>query len=349
MIALHALAAAAGEFALRDITVSVPRGAWSLVLGPAGAGKTTLLETIAGVRRADGGRIALRGDDVTALPPERRGVGMVYQRSYLFPHLTVAGNLGYGATDAAYTRDIAARFGADALFGRPVRSLSGGERQVVALVRALAPRPDILLLDEPWSALDPRGRTRVRRALQDIHRERGLTVLHVTHDFQEAGTLGDFAMLMEGGRLVQAGPPDVLFRKPATATAASFLGAENVMPGTVRRVESGGAGGPDVMAFDAGAFTLVAVGTVAEGAAHAVIRGEDVSLSVGQPVPGSVRNVLAATVAEVAMTGVTTRLTLDVLGLPLVAIITTSAVRELGLAPGTPVNASVKATAVHLC
>jgi ABC-type sulfate/molybdate transport systems ATPase subunit len=202
MIQVETLGARAGAFALRDVSFTLPRGAWGIVLGSAGAGKTTLLETIAGVRRAVAGRVLLRGVDATGVPSEARGVGIVYQHAFLFPHLTVEQNVRYGADDPDHALAIARRLGAGQLLARGVRDLSGGERQMVALARALAAQPDILLLDEPFAAVDPRGRTRLRRELRALQRERSLTVLHVTHDFAEAGTLGDLAILLDGGRLV---------------------------------------------------------------------------------------------------------------------------------------------------
>lgn len=349
MIRLQELCVRAGAFRLRDVSVEVPRGTWSIVLGPTGAGKTTLLEAIAGVRRAESGGVALRGVDVTAQPAEGRRVGIVYQRGYLFPHLSVEDNVRYGTRDAAYADQLMERFGAKALRERTVAALSGGERQVVALLRALAPRPDILLLDEPFAALDPRRRTVVRRELQLLQRELGVTVLQVTHDFAEAGTLGDLALLMDEGRLVQVAPPELLFRRPATPAAAEFLGAENIFAGQVREAVHGEPDGPDALLFDAGAFTLAAIGSAAPGQAHAVIRGEDVTLSREVPSRGSARNVLPATVVEVASHGVVARVTLDVRGLPLVAVVTAAAVAELGVVAGVHLSASVKATAVHLC
>jgi molybdopterin-binding protein len=349
MIVAEGLSARAGDFRLSDMSFTLTAGQWGIVLGPAGAGKTTLLETIAGARTLSGGRLLLRGGDVARVPAERRGVGIVYQHGYLFPHLSVAENVRYGTVDAAYANEMAERFGADALRERPVSSLSGGERQVVALARALAPRPDILLLDEPFAALDPRGRTRVRRELHALQRERGLTVLQVTHDFAEAGTLGDVALLLEGGRLVQVAPPEVLFRQPATAAVAEFLGAENVYAGVSVALGTSEPDGLRTMRFESGALSLVAVGEYATGAGHAVIRGEDVVLARTRPGPSSARNVLDGVVAEVASAGSLARVTVMVNGVPLVASVTSSAVRELELREGVGVVASVKATAVHLC
>jgi molybdate/tungstate transport system ATP-binding protein len=349
MIRLEGVSVRAGAFEVREVSVAVPQGAWGIVLGPAGSGKSTLLDAIAGVRPLSAGRLSLRGEDARGVPPERRGVGLVHPHSFLFPHLGVAENIGYGARDAEYANDIARRFGADALSARPVRSLSGGERQVVALARALAPRPDIVLLDEPFAALDPRTRTRVRSELRALQREQGLTVLQVTHDFAEAGTLGDLAILLEGGRLVQSDVPSVLFRRPATSAAAEFLGAENIFAGTVRRRERGSIDGPDILDFHAGAVSLVAVGSMADGPAHAVVRGEEVSLSREGTEHGSPRNVLRGVVVEIAVDGVVARVTLDVQGLPLVAVVTSAAASELRLEPGAWVLASIKANAIHLC
>ena len=349
MIEARALGARAGAFTLHEMSFTLPHGAWGIVLGPAGAGKTTLLETVAGVRAASTGRLLLRGVDATHVPPERRGLGIVYQHGFLFPHLSVEQNVRYGARDSAHAGRVAERLGVDALRDRAVHTLSGGERQIVALARALAPRPDILLLDEPFAALDPRRRTGVRRELHAMQREDGFTVLQVTHDFGEAGTLGDLALLVERGRLVQAAPPAALFRQPATASAAEFLGAENVLAGRAEPIVAAGAEGKGTYRFTSGAIALVAVGEYAVGACHAVIRGEDLVLAREEPGPSSVRNLLRGVVVEVAPEGALARVTFEVDGTALVASVTAGAVRELALASGVPVVASVKATAVHLC
>ena len=186
MIEVRDLSAVAGSFALREVSFVVPRGQWGVVTGPAGAGKTTLLETIAGIRRATHGIVLLRGVPVTELAPEQRRLGIVYQRGFLFPHLSVAANVAYGAADPAYAAEIGRRFGADGLHDRRVAALSGGERQVVALARALATRPDVILLDEPFAALDQARKIRLREELGALHREEGFTVLQVTHDLDEA-------------------------------------------------------------------------------------------------------------------------------------------------------------------
>jgi molybdopterin-binding protein len=357
MISLHGLTARRGKFEVADVSFDVPTGAYGVVIGPAGAGKTTLLETIAGLVSARAGRVTLGGEDVTAMSPEHRRLAIVYQHAYLFPHLDVADNVAYGARDRKVAEDFAARFGVGGLRGRDVRSLSGGERQLVALARALASEPAVLLLDEPFAALDPRTRAAARRALKVAHAERGLTVLHVTHDFAEAGSLGDVAVLIDRGRVVQSGPPADVFRKPATPHAASFLGAENIFAGIARPIRDAS---PDwaeakadsfeehAVALDVGGLTIYAIGDALPGPANAVIRAEEVAIST-ETSASSIRNQFRGRVSEIAPAGAVTRVTVDVSGTPIVAAVTSRSVDELGLVRGRDVVVAFKATAVHLC
>ncbi|HUX34263.1 MAG TPA: ABC transporter ATP-binding protein [Gemmatimonadaceae bacterium] len=347
MIQLDRVTAAVGDFALRDLSFRVDPGTYGVVIGPAGSGKTTLLETIAGIVPVRSGAVRLRGADVTRQAPELRRIGIVYQHAYLFPHLSVAQNVAYGTDDRALAAEMVERFRLGALLDRDVRSLSGGERQLVALARALATQPDILLLDEPFSALDPRMRIVARRQVRVLHAERGMTVLHVTHDFAEAGRLGHRVVLLEQGRVLQVGTPDDVFRRPASAAVAEFIGAENVVLGRVRGVEAGD-GAERVVEFTSGGLTLHAVSDVPEGEAHAVIRADEIALSPERR-ESSMRNQLDARVVELASSGVLTHVTLEANGVELVAAITTRSAEDLGLVPGREVVAALKATAVHLC
>lgn len=355
-----------------------------MVIGPAGAGKTTLLETIAGILPQRAGTLRLMGRDMAGVPPERRGIGFVYQGGYLFPHLSVEENVGYGASDPTFVRELTERLGVSALLGRDVRGLSGGEQQLVAIARALGARPKILLLDEPFSALDPRRRSLVRRTVRALHEELGTTVLQVTHDFTEAGLLGDLAILLDGGRVLQSGPPEQVFRRPASPYIAEFLGAENVFAGEVRvlhgrsgratsgegasaapddtsnvdvspaaptlardGVEMSGDGQHDIE-FRTGPLAFYTVGDAQSGPGYAVIRAGEVLLS-REPQHSSARNNFPGTVSEVATTGALAHVTVNVSGVPIVAVLTTRSADELSLAPGTEVWVSFKAMAVHLC
>ena len=338
MIELVSLSVRAGSFQLRDVSLLVDAAAWCLILGPAGAGKTTLLEAVAGVRRVDSGRVVMRGVDVTTLPPEMRRVGMVYQRAHLFPHLSVAENLAYGASDKRLPRELGARFGTGALEDRAVRSLSGGERQLVALVRALATAPDILLLDEPFSALDPRRRSVVRTELCALQRETRMTILQVTHDFQETGLLGDSALVLEGGRVAQVGAPSDVFRAPATASVAGFLGAENILAGMITPLDGPDADGVRTLAFEGEGLDLVAAGSHPGGAGHAVIRGDEITLHVGPAPDSSARNTLPGVITEIADHGVLSHVTIATGSARLIAVITRSSVAHLGLAIGSSVR-----------
>jgi len=357
MISLQSVAAKAGSFRLSDITFDVPQGSYAVVIGPAGSGKTTLLETISGVVKATSGRITLGGEDLTGAPPERRRLGIVYQHAFLFPHLTVQQNVEYGALSESIAGDVAERFGVTGLYERPVASLSGGERQLVALARALARRPEVVLLDEPFSALDPRTRTFARRQLRALYYERRFTVLQVTHDFAEAGLLGDVAIMLDKGRVVQKGTPEDVFRKPASPYIADFLGAENVFAGSARPIK---AEPPDWLdtahdqvtelpiAFTTGALTFYALGDLVSGPAHAVIRAEEVSLSA-EPSPSSMQNQFRGRITEIVPAGALTKITVDASGTPIVSAVTARSVRELSLGIGKEVVAGFKATAVHIC
>jgi ABC-type sugar transport system ATPase subunit len=209
MIALEQISIQAGSFALNDISLSVPGGAYGVLMGPTGCGKTTLIEIICGLRKAAGGRVVINNVDVTRQAPGNRGVGYVPQDGALFPTLTVRQQLGFAlrirrrprAEIEQRTSELAAHLGITHLLDRRPTGLSGGERQRVALGRALAARPAVLLLDEPLSALDETTRAGMRDLLKSVQREPGVCVLHVTHDRSEASELADVLFVMTGSRV----------------------------------------------------------------------------------------------------------------------------------------------------
>ena len=356
MISLQNVHVRAGSFELTDISFDVPKAGYGVVIGAAGSGKPTLLETIAGILRPAAGRIHIDGKDVTHAPPESRGLGIVYQHAYLFPHLTVRENVEYGARSKDIAGEIGERFEIRSLEGRAVTSLSGGERQLVAIARALARRPAVMLFDEPFSALDPRTRNTVRRVVRSIHHEWGFTALQVTHDFAEVGLLGEVAIVLDKGRVVQQGEPEAVFRKPATPYIADFLGAENVFAGTARSVDGGAvriAGREDefgnrAVEFTTGRLAFYAIGDVEDGPTHAVIRAEEIALSAEMSA-SSVKNQFRGHIVEMVPAGALTRVTVEVEGTPIVAAITTRSARDLALAVGNEVVAAFKATAIHFC
>jgi ABC-type sulfate/molybdate transport systems ATPase subunit len=200
--------------------VDVPADRVLVVLGPSGAGKTMLLETIAGLRPQQAGQISLAGTDITGLPPERRRIGLVFQDAALFPHLTVRDNVRFGpraghAASADGSDDLLRQLGIEHLADRSPRSLSGGEQQRVALARALAIQPGLLLLDEPLSALDQPTREEMRALLQRLLAELEIPAVHVTHDRDEAFSLGDDLAVIVGGQLRQTGPAASVAADPA--------------------------------------------------------------------------------------------------------------------------------------
>jgi molybdopterin-binding protein len=347
VIRLEQLEVSRGSFHLGPMDLSVPAESYALVIGPTGAGKSTLIEAIAGHLGTAAGAITIGGVDATHLPPEARGVGVVYQRHHLFPHLTVAQNIGYGLkriepTEARRTAridELAAVLGIEALLGRSIADLSGGERQRVALARALAPRPRLLLLDEPLTAIDPRTRRRLREELHRIHALERATVVHVTHDFEDALRLGSLVAVLNAGRIVQQGPPGLVFREPATAFVADFIGSGNVLAGDVREVAGRGS------VFASGPIELEVV-TERRGPCHAMIRPEEILVSRTE-LPSPPRNHLRGRVVRVERVGALATVHLDV-GLPLVAHLTRRSVDEMGLDAGQPALAAVKATAVHI-
>jgi molybdate transport system ATP-binding protein len=328
-----------------DVEIQVADGEVLAVLGPNGAGKSTLLRVLAGLLPPDGGSVVVDDSetwdgDGGHLPAHRRALGMVFQDHLLFPHLSVTDNVAFGLRTRGIRKAAArstadawlARVGLEGLGGRRPGQLSGGQAQRSALARALVGDPRVLLLDEPLSALDARTRLTVRAELRRHLAEfAGSTVL-VTHDPVDAMALADRVVVVEDGRVVQAGTPAEVNRRPRTDYVARLVGL-SLLPGTGTgrsvRLDSGGE---------------VAVAEEASGPVFAAVRPESVALYLSRP-DGSPRNVWPATLVGATPHGATVRC--ELAGeVPLVADVTATAFAELGLVPGAPVWATVKASEV---
>jgi molybdate transport system ATP-binding protein len=336
-----------GEFHLQGVALDVAPGEYMVVLGPTGAGKTVLLETIAGLYSPRQGQVLMEGRDVTTVPPERRGIGFVYQDYVLFPHLSVADNIGFGLKLRRQPRaliqqrvsDMARLLSIDHLLHRDPNTLSGGEQQRAVLARALVVEPRLLLLDEPLSALDPATREDLQRELARLHRALGTTTIHVTHDFEEAVALGDRIAVLNAGRIVQVGSPEAIFRKPASEFVARFVGVRNILQGDLQP----GKDGYQLLTLD---LVQIAVVTELTGRVHASIRPEDIFV-FQEPLRSSVRNTFRGRIVEIADRGtliyVTVRVPPD-----LICAITRRSLEDLELAVGQEVLIAFKASAVHI-
>ncbi len=225
--------------AVDAVSLRVARGSYYCLLGPGGCGKSSTLRMVAGHESVSDGDVLIRGENVTVQPPARRGTAMMFQSYALFPHLSCLDNVAFSlkmrgvqrAARHARARVLLALVDMQAFADRLPAVLSGGQQQRVALARALITEPRVLLLDEPLSALDPFLRGRMRQELKRLQRELGLTFVHVTHSQEEAMALSDLMVVMESGRIQQAGLPRDVFERPATAFVARFIGGHNVLPG----------------------------------------------------------------------------------------------------------------------
>lgn len=325
-----------------SVQLTVPDGATLALVGPSGAGKTTVLRVVSGLLRPDKGVVSLgerRWLDTDAgidLPPERRRVGYLFQEYALFPHLDVLANVRFGTRGAVAVDELLERFRIAHLARARVRELSGGERQRVALARALALGPEVLLLDEPLSALDAHTKAAVRIELHELLRDLALPTILVTHDFEDAAALADSVGVIVDGRILQIGTAAELVARPADPFVASFTGA-TLLEGTA----APGAGGLTEVVLDAGGTAWST--DAATGRVGLAVYPWEVSLARELPSDSAV-NHIRATVGSVVALGNRTRVRVG----PVVAEVTSASVERLGLREGEVVVASFKATATRL-
>ena len=345
----------AGGIAIRaSFVLAADPPVTSILFGPSGAGKTTILRCIAGLDTITSGTIHF-GDEVwsdtatrRSVPPQRRSLGYLFQDHALFPHLTVRDNVafGLGGLDRAdrnrHVEEACEKLGVEALLDRRPDQLSGGQGQRVALARVLVRRPGLLLLDEPFAALDDATRDEVRGYLCGFLRSLEIPALVVTHDWVDALALGDEMIVLDRGRILQTGTPHQVLTRPADREVAALAGVETVAEGRLESRSSGTAvlrvGSSELVALDPGAnvtdFWIS-------------IRGEDVTLEEGIAHRSSARNHLTGRIVDIEPQAALMRVAVDV-GFRLTALVTRQSAEDLNLVPGKPIAAAFKASKVHL-
>jgi molybdate/tungstate transport system ATP-binding protein len=346
MIEIESLSRKWKNFSLDNLSLKVESGEYFVILGPTGAGKTLFLELIAGFHSPDSGRILIDGNEVTHLPPEKHDIVFVYQDYSLFPHMSVKKNIEFGMRMKKIKShekllEVAKDLGVTHLLDRHPLTLSGGEQQRVALARALVTDPRIRLLDEPLSALDPRTQESARELLLALHRNKKLTVIHITHDQTEARIMADRIAIVMDGKLMQIGIPGEIFEKPVDSRVASFVGFENVLKGRVISADRG------LLGIETGEIVIEASGEMEVGErVYAFLRPENVVLSKTST-QSSIRNSMQGRVTDVWILGALVRVKVDC-GVILNALITRQSAEEMGIFPGVPVYAQFKASSVHV-
>ncbi|MCF7935340.1 MAG: ABC transporter ATP-binding protein [Synergistales bacterium] len=341
MITLKDVTVRLPGFTLEPLSVRVEEGEFFMLVGPSGAGKTMLLESIAGLQPLASGTITVSGRDITAEPPERRGIALVYQDYALFPHLSVEQNIRYGLRfaderDENHVAHLIETLRLDHLLRRNPETLSGGEQQRVALARALAVKPSLLLLDEPLSSLDPRFREELQEHLRSVH-EAGVTILMVTHDFGEVLSLGNQVAVLQQGRLQQKGGVAEVFHTPANREVAAFVGMKNIFQASLH-----------------GRYALLEGGTelllgreVAQREGFIGIRPENIILAA-RPGASDAVNCFWGRIISVTPRDVALEVLLETADIRLFAHVLASSFMELGLHPGETACMRFKPEAVHI-
>lgn len=343
MIRIESLRIEFTGFQVRDVDLTIENHEFFALMGPTGAGKTVLLEAIAGLVPPAGGRIFIGGTDVTDLPPEKRGIGIVYQDYSLFPHLTVEQNITYGlhfhrigkAEARSRLEELVEDLSLSHLLHRHPGTLSGGEAQRVTMARALVVEPGILLLDEPLSALDPSFREDMRHRLEALHKKSRTTFLMVTHNFAEALSLADRCAVMNNGRIEQVGLMEDIFQRPESTFVADFVGMKNLFKVDFR--------GDQACIGD----LCIDLGRNGNNShRYVAIRPEDVVLSP-EPLESSMRNAFRGTVRQIRDQGLYYEVVVEVDGVSFISAITKRSLFDLRIREGMSLTLSFKATSIH--
>ncbi len=331
-------------FSLRNINLTIPGGAFFAIIGPTGSGKSLLLETIMGLVSQESGSILLDGKDVSQLPPEERGFGIVYQDSGLFPHLTVKKNIEYGLkyhhVDKGECKKriefVIKNLGIDHILYRYPGNLSGGEKQRVALARVLVLRPRVILLDEPLSSLDPVFQEEIRDILKELHQKLEITFLIVSHNFSEVLYLAESAAIIHDGRIVQHGLIDDIFSKPSSRFVANFVGIRNVFPVKITGEK----------AIIKGLEICATLNNFPCDSNYASIRPEEIVL-VGNNA-GNYRYRIDGRVKKITCHGFYYNVLIDVKGVLIEATWSRKEIFEHGIRPGEKIRIGFRSQALHL-
>ncbi len=335
-----------GEFKVESASFEVERGDYLIIIGPTGSGKTILLETIAGFHTPKQGRIYMGNEDITSLPPEKRGISMVYQDYMLFPNMNVYNNIAYGLrkkinNDGEVRKEvkhIAKVLDIKHLLYRNPTTLSGGEQQRVAIARALVVKPKILLMDEPFSSLDVKTREKMRKLVKDVMKEYETTVIQITHDFEDVFVLANKVVIMKNGKILQIGTPDDIFRKPTNEFIANFV-STNVL-----RCRAVGKKG-NLSVLNCNGVTLYTPDK-SHGSVIVSIRPEEIIVSPYK-IFSSARNILKGKIIDVIRRGNLVWLTVDA-GIKLRTVITPNSMELLGIEKNKDVYLIFKASCVKV-
>lgn len=341
MLELKNISKKLGNFRLENIDLNINKGEYFVILGPTGTGKTVILELIAGLYTPDKGEILFNDKNFDKLPPEDRNIGFVYQDYLLFPHLTVKENIEFGIKknkNQTKTKELIDLMNIENIKNRYPDTLSGGEQQRTAIARAVITSPQLLLLDEPLSALDPQTKNKFKKELNKLHELLETTTIHITHDFTEALYLADRIAVMQDGKIVQVGTPSQIFRAPQSIFVANFVGMENIFRAYFKN---------NKLYIDENLEINVAKDiTKAKKNIFLAIRPENIIITK-EKVKSSARNNFEGKIIDIIDQGALSRLTIDI-GVLLNVLITNKSLNDLNLKKDDKAWANFKASEVYV-